>query len=160
MDTEVNDTELAARLRRLDAGSSDSAPAYDYQGVLARRAARDARARRRSVLARGAALGVVVALVGASAWRLDVDRQQKVVKADPVTAPAPVHETEPRIVRADTYLAVAALEDHIASIDDALNVARAYSPRGEEVARLERTRAELLDSYAQVRYAELVSANF
>ena len=29
-----------------------------------------------------------------------------------------------------------------------------------EVARLERTRADLLDSYAQVRYAELVSANF
>ena len=162
MDTEVNDTELAARLRRLDAGSSERAPGYDYQGMLARREARDARVRRRSVLARGAALGLVVALVGASAWRLDVDRQQKVAKADPVTAPAPAptHETEPRIVRADTYLAVAALEDHIASIDDALNVARAYSPRGEEVARLERTRAELLDSYAQVRYAELVSANF
>ena len=159
MDTEVNDSELVARLRRLDAGSSESAPGYDYQGMLARREARDARVRRRSVFARGAALGLVVALVGASAWRLDVDRQQTIVRSDPA-APAPVHETEPRIVRADTYLAVAALEDHIASIDDALNVARAYSPRGEEVARLERTRAELLDSYAQVRYAELVSANF
>ena len=63
-------------------------------------------------------------------------------------------------MRADTYLAIAALEDHIASIDEALNLARAYSPRGAEVERLERTRAELLDSYAQVRYAQLVSANF
>jgi hypothetical protein len=69
--------------------------------------------------------------------------------------PAP----QPRIVRADTYLAVAALEDHIASLDDALSLARLRNGSAE-VARLERTRAELLDSYAQVRYAERVSANF
>lgn len=159
MDTEVNDTELAARLRRLESAGAESAPGYDYHGLLARRAAREARARRRSAAARGTALALVLALVGASAWRLDVDRRQRVVRGD-APPPAAAHETEPRIVRADTYLAVAALEDHIASIDDALNVARAYAPRGEEIARLERTRAELLDSYAQVRYAELVSANF
>ena len=51
-------------------------------------------------------------------------------------------------MRADTYFAVAALEDHIASIDDALNDARLRGGTAE-VARLERTRAELLDSYAQ-----------
>jgi hypothetical protein len=67
---------------------------------------------------------------------------------------------EQRLVRADTYLALAALEDHIASIDDALNDARLVAPRGVEVARLERTRAELMDSYTRVRYAEMVSANF
>ena len=160
MDTEVNDTELVARLRRLDAGSVEHAPAYDYQGLLARRDMRETRARRRAVFARGTALALVVMLVGASLWRLDLDRRQDLVDEQATPGPAPAHEAEPRIVRADTYLAVAALEDHIASIDDALNVARAYSPRGEEVARLERTRAELLDSYAQVRYAELVSANF
>lgn len=155
MDTEVNDVELVTRLRRLDAGGAASAPGYDYHGMLERHAARQSRARRRSTLARGSALALVVALGAASFWRLGdhVDGAAIVEKAPP--APA-----EPRIVRADTYLAVAALEDHIASIDDALNVARAYAPRGEEVARLERTRAELLDSYAQVRYAELVSANF
>jgi hypothetical protein len=159
MDTEVQDSELVARLKRLDAGGADVAPAFDYHGMLERRVARDARARRRVVLARGAALGVVVALIGASFWRLDDHREaRRLAEGEP--ASVPVHEAEPRIVRADTYLAVAALEDHIASIDDALNVARAYSPRGEEVARLERTRAERLDSYAQVRYAELVSANF
>jgi hypothetical protein len=159
MDTEVNDTELAARLRRLDAGAADPAPGFDYQGMLERRVIRETRARRRLVLARGAALAILVALVGASYWRLDDHGAPQPLVRDE-TAPAREHETEPRIVRADTYLAVAALEDHIASLDDALNVARAYSPRGEEVARLERTRAELLDSYAQVRYAELVSANF
>ena len=37
---------------------------------------------------------------------------------------------------------------------------RALRGGSAEVARLERTRAELLDSYTQVRYAELVSANF
>ena len=63
-------------------------------------------------------------------------------------------------MRADTYLAVAALEDHIASLDDALNDARAARRIGAEVARLERTRAELVDSYTSVRYAEMVSANF
>jgi hypothetical protein len=67
---------------------------------------------------------------------------------------------EPRIVRADTYLALAALEERIASVDDALSVARVYSPRGAEVARLERTRAELFDSYSRVRYAELVANNY
>jgi len=102
-------------------------------------------------------MALVVALVGASFWRLDDRAVAPPAGGEPTVQQGP---SEPRIVRADTYLAVAALEDHIASLDDAINVARAYAPRGEEVARLERTRAELLDSYAQVRYAELVSANF
>jgi hypothetical protein len=156
MDTDIN-VELAARLKRLDAGSAQAAPAFDYQGMLERHAGRKVRARRRLVLARGAAITLLIALVGASFWRLDEHTQQL---AGGAPLPAPAQEAAPRIVRADTYLALATLEDHIAGLDDAINVARAYSPRGEEIARLERTRAELLDSYAQVRYAELVSANF
>jgi hypothetical protein len=156
MDTDIN-VELAARLKRLDAGSAQAAPAFDYQGMLERHAGRKVRARRRLVLARGAAITLLIALVGASFWRLDEHAQQL---AGGAPLPVPAQEAAPRIVRADTYLALATLEDHIAGLDDAINVARAYSPRGEEIARLERTRAELLDSYAQVRYAELVSANF
>jgi hypothetical protein len=156
---EVNDSELVTQLRRLDAAGAESAPGYDYHGMLERQAIRETRARRRLVLARGAALALLVALVGASFWRLD-DHGAPRQLAQEDAGPAPVREVEPRIVRADTYLAVAALEDHIASLDDAINAARVYAPRGEDVARLERTRAELLDSYAQVRYAELVSANF
>lgn len=158
MDTDIKDIELAAKLRRLDAGSAAAAPGFDYQGMLERHAGHKVRARRRLVLARGAAITLLIALIGASFWRLDEQGVQQVVRD--ASSPAPTQAAEPRIVRADTYLALATLEDHIAGLDDAINVARAYSPRGEEVARLERTRAELLDSYAQVRYAELVSANF
>jgi hypothetical protein len=160
MDTDLTDNGLAARLKRLDAGSAQAAPGFDYDGLVDRHAVRSARARRRLALARGAAAGMILALLFASLWRL----------GEPGAAPPPVlavsdatrpaSDSLPRIVRADTYLALAALEDHIASVDDAINMARVYSPQGTELARLERTRAELLDSYAQVRYAELVSANF
>src|SRR5262245_3831696 len=106
MDTEVNDSELVARLKRLDAGAAGTTPGFDYEGMLQRRATRDARARRRLVLARGAALGLLVALLGASFWRLD-DRSMKAggVQEMVENTPAPrTHEGEPRIVRADTYL--------------------------------------------------------
>lgn len=153
---DTRDAELAARLKRLDAGTGASVPGYDYDAMLERHAAGVTRSRRRLVLARGAAVALVVALVGASLWRLEqrgVDPGEMVAVAE--SLPAPV----PRIVRADTYLAVAALEDHIASVDDALNYARLRGGTAD-VARLERTRAELINSYTQVRYAEMVSANF
>jgi hypothetical protein len=159
MDTEnTGDGELIARLRRLDCVSQPQ-PGFGYASLLDRHAAKSARARRRLGVARGTASVLVVALVGASVWRFvapEIPQQQAANEAaSSVDEPA----SQPRIVRADTYLAVAALEDHIASLDDALNVARQREVPAE-VARLERTRAELLDSYAQVRYAELVSANF
>jgi hypothetical protein len=159
MDTDVANGELTARLKRLDASASTAHPGFDYQGLIGRHAASQARARRRLAYARGTAGALVIALVGASVWRFDQPPapQQSANLATPVVDE---QMSQPRIVRADTYLAVAALEDHLASLDDALNVARQLAPRGAEVARLERTRAELLDSYAQVRYAELVSANF
>ena len=45
------------------------------------------------------------------------------------------------------------------SVDDLLNDARLRGGT-DDVSRLERTRAELIASYQQVRYAEMVSANF
>jgi hypothetical protein len=153
-----HDTGIAVRLRRLEASSAADAP-FSYDDLMNRHATRAARAQRRHRLARAAAGVLVVAFVGASVWRLGpADVNPDVPGATIEEATADV--AQPRIVRADTYLALAALEDHIARVDDALNVARLSSPRGAEVARLERTRNELLDSYAQVRYAELVSANF
>lgn len=156
---EHDDAELIARLKRLDGGAAP-APGFDYDGMLERRAAGVERARKRLVLARGTASALVVALVGASLWRIGGNDVAPVAESADATPVAQVASVEPRIVRADTYMAVAALEDHIARVDDALSVARSYAPRGAEVARLERTRADLLDSYAQVRYAELVSANY
>jgi uncharacterized protein YkwD len=153
-----SDADMATRLRRLDAVTETAAP-FAYDGMVTRHAARQAGQRRRRNLARGTAGALVFALVGASLWRFERDvavepasafQSEAFVSADP----------QPRIVRADTYLAVAALEDHIASVDDALNEARAYAPHGADVARLELARNELLDSYARVRYAEMVSANF
>lgn len=158
MDIEAGNHELVARLKRLDAGAAPVAPSFGYDGLIGRHTAKQARTRRRLAIARGTASALVIAMVGASVWRFD----QPPATPPVVSQPAPetmAPAAQSRIVRADTYLAVAALEDHIASLDDALNVARLRGGAGE-VARLERTRAELLDSYTQVRYAELVSANF
>jgi len=160
MDSDDNrDLQLVARLRQLDASGAATPPSFGYDRMLERHAAAGERARRRRMLARGTASALVVGLIGVSLWRVEVgdppSLPETTESAAGVAAPA-----EPRIVRADTYFALAALEDRIATVDDALSMARTYSPRGAEVARLERTRAELLDSYAQVRYAELVSANY
>jgi hypothetical protein len=154
---DIHDDDLAGRLKRLDALRSVAAPSFGYETMIERDARRKVRARRRLYAARATAAALVVALVGASIWRFEQGPAPSPVLA---TAQAEPRAMQPRIVRADTYFAVAALEDHIASVDDALSVARAYSPRGAEVARLERTRDELLDSYSQVRYAQMVSANF
>ena len=157
MDTEATDNELATRLKRLDA-SSAPAVSFGYDALIDRHAAKQVRSRRRLKVARGTASVLIVALVAASVWRFDQPLDGAVVVNEPV-AEDNSQASQPRIVRADTYLAVAALEDHIATLDDALNVARLRGGSAE-VARLERTRAELFDSYTQVRYAELVSANF
>jgi hypothetical protein len=153
MDTEI----LVARLKRLDAAAAPNV-GYDYGTLIERHVSRQRRSRRRQAIARGTATALVVSMLGISLWRFErpVDTPQT------ETVPAPVADAQanqPRIVRADTYFAVAALEDHIASIDDALNDAR-LGGGAAEVARLERTRAMLVDSYASVRYAEMVSANF
>ena len=154
---DIEDTGLAARLRRLDAQGAAVAAPFDFDGLLERQTTRAARARRRHRTARATAGALVVALVAASVWRLGPADVRPAAVAD---EGAPAVASQPHIVRADTYLALAALEDHIARLDDAISVARVYAPQGAEVARLERTRNELLDSYDQVRYAELVSANF
>jgi hypothetical protein len=153
--TDARDDDLVGRLRRLESGSAEATPGFDYTGLLERQAACKVRAHRRRSLAGGAASAMVLAMVTLSVWRLEQNEEPLVVAAEPETS-----VSEPRLVRADTYLALAAIEDHIATIDDALNDARLMSPRGAEVARLERTRAELMSSYTQVRYAEMVSNNF
>jgi hypothetical protein len=154
---DIRDGELVIRLRRLDAASREAEPAFDYEGLLSRDAAGKARVRRRHALARGTASVLVLATVALSVWRFGSPEGAPRVAVEPAPEPA---VSQPRLVRADTYLALVALEDHIATIDDALTDARLLAPRGAEVARLERTRADLMDSYARVRYAEMVSANF
>jgi hypothetical protein len=156
---DTRDGELIARLRQLDACAGPARVSYGYDTLIDRHAAKQQRARRRLAIARGTAGALVIALVSASVWRFEQPAEPPVVVASSPESEEGISAPQPRIVRADTYLAVAALEDHIASLDDALSVARLRNGTAE-VARLERTRAELLDSYAQVRYAEIVSANF
>jgi hypothetical protein len=154
---EGDDIELAARLRKLDAGAGEIAPGFGYDALLDRHATRQRRARRRVSIARGVAGALALVLVSASLWRFERADSPAVTGVSPEIEEIE-RATEPRIVRADTYFAVAALEDHIAIIDEALNDARARAGAAE-VARLEHTRAELVDSYKQVRYAEMLSAN-
>ncbi len=157
MDIEnTRDLDLVARLKRLDAAAQPDV-GFGYGALIDRHATRQRRDRRRLAVARGTASALVIAMVGISLWRFD--QPPGGPPRDDVDAVAMDAPSQPRIVRADTYFAVAALEDHIASIDDALNDARLR--RGtEDVARLESTRALLVDSYTQVRYAEMVNANF
>jgi len=160
MDTDIaRDFEIAARLKRLDASAGDAAPGFNYDTMLDRHAVRQTRARRRLAIARGVAGALAIVLVSASVWRFGpADLEPAIASVTPESTELVVSNTQPRIVRADTFFAVVALEEHIASIDDALNDAR-MSAGQAEVARLERTRAELLDSYTRVRYAEMLSAN-
>lgn len=163
---DMEDSELVSRLKRLGAGGVDPEPGFDYEGMLRRHTRRQSRARRRAAFARGAAGMIAIVMIGVSTWHFG-----RTVGDAPVVAATPARHSQPdapridaipeqRLVRADTWLALAALEEHIASIDDALSDARVHSPHGVEVARLERTRAELLDSYAHVRYADMVAVNF
>ena len=158
MDIELNESDLVARLKRLDAAAAPDV-GFDYAGLMDRHASRQRRDRRRLAIARGTATALIISMLGLSLWRFErpqAGAPETVVDATPV---ADAQATQPRIVRADTYLAVAALEDHIASIDEALNDARLGGGTAD-VARLERTRAMLVVSYASVRYAEMVNASF
>lgn len=167
---DIEDSELVSRLKRLDNVGGGAEPGFDYQGMLARHASRMARSRRRAGIARGVAGVLVVAMIGVSAWHLgrtgDDEPALDVAAARASSHPAQSVDgvsgqiPEQRLVRADTWLALAAIEEHIATIDDALTDARVNAPHGVDVARLERTRAELLDSYAHVRYADMVAVNF
>jgi hypothetical protein len=61
------------------------------------------------------------------------------------------------VVRVSTHLAVAHLEDRLASMDDLLNVERLQHARASRLRTLQLQRAQLVDSLAQVRYAEILA---
>src|SRR5687768_375533 len=118
MDTDhTPDAELIARLRQLDASAPLGGVGFGYETLIDRHVARLKRARRRHAIARGTAGALVIALIGASVWRIE---QPAGTPQAAVITPETEDSTrapQPRIVRADTYLAVAALEEHIASLD-------------------------------------------
>jgi hypothetical protein len=60
------------------------------------------------------------------------------------------------LVHVSTHLAVANLEDRIASMDDLLNSERLQHAYPSRLRALQLQRAQLVDSLAQVRYAEML----
>ncbi|MGH8143154.1 MAG: hypothetical protein ACREU2_11640 [Steroidobacteraceae bacterium] len=60
------------------------------------------------------------------------------------------------LVQVSTHLAVDNLEDRIASMDDLLNVERLQHAHPARLRTLQLQRAQLVDSLAQVRYAEML----
>ncbi len=51
-------------------------------------------------------------------------------------------------------MAVTELEDQIATVDDQLTVERLSQPQAQHLAVLQRDRAQMVESLAQVRYAQ------
>lgn len=142
-------------------GPIDQQP-YDWLEFRRRARGRmEAAARRRAHLRGYAALAaaVVLAVVGLATW---IRGQERPVLYDPVAA-ARVDATEtwlaslpnePPVVHVGTRAAVAGLEDRIAQLDDVLSEARVEGTQPAKLIALEQQRARLVNSLAQVRYAE------
>jgi hypothetical protein len=58
------------------------------------------------------------------------------------------------LVRVPAQMAVTELEDQIATMDDQLNAVQISQPQAPQLALLQRDRAQLVESLAQVRYAQ------
>jgi hypothetical protein len=58
------------------------------------------------------------------------------------------------LVQVPAQMAVTELEDQIATMDDQLNAVRLSHPRAQQLALLQRDRAQMIESLAQVRYAQ------
>ncbi len=58
------------------------------------------------------------------------------------------------LVRVPAQMAVTELEDQIATMDDQLNAVRISQPQAQQLALLLRDRTQLVESLAQVRYAQ------
>ena len=65
---------------------------------------------------------------------------------------------EPAVVRVGTRSAVADLEDRIALVDDVLSDEGLEAGNSVHIVALQHERARLVNSFAQVRYAETLAA--
>ena len=62
------------------------------------------------------------------------------------------------IVRVGTHAAVTGLQDQIAALDDLMSTERAAGAQPSRLDALERQRAQLVSSLAQLRYAEMLAS--
>jgi hypothetical protein len=65
---------------------------------------------------------------------------------------------DPAVVRVGANAAVISLQDQIASLDDLLSAERAAGAQPNRLRVLQRRRAQLVSSLAQLRYAELLAS--
>jgi hypothetical protein len=160
-----------------------AAPPYAW-GEFQRRARPAARTARR-LLSAGALAAVGVVLIASAALLVRIagpgSRGERPVPVAPITAgsgapdiaPAQLPEvraaeagadrwlaslpTEPAVVRVGTRAAVTTLEDRIAQVDDLLSAERADRAPPAHLLALQQQRLQLVDSLAQVRYAETLA---
>jgi len=66
---------------------------------------------------------------------------------------------DPAVVRVGAHAAVTSLQDQIATLDDLMSAERVAGAQPGRLDALERQRAQLVSSLAQLRYAELLASS-
>lgn len=176
-DVEQHQQHTAERLRK---ASVQTQPPYDWL-EFRRRAqirAQGGQGRVSNALPRVAMAAAVSVLIigGLIALLSHRGNTHIVVQTSPLSAPARLERDadahtrvaerwlaalppEPVIVRFGTRVAVTSLEDRIAQVDDLLTAASIGDAQPAHVAALREERGRLVNSLAQVRYAEALAAN-
>jgi hypothetical protein len=165
------DPLLLQRLRDLPHGAAP----YDYSEFAHRHARRRMRQTQRPLRLLAAALAVLAAgwvlkhglvpLMGAESPLADtpIPVAPPGIATDehgPVLLPTVNAERwlnahpRPALVQVRAQMAVTELEDQIATLDDQLNAVRLSHPHTQQLALLQRDRAQMVESLAQVRYAQ------
>jgi hypothetical protein len=176
MRADLDPKALLERLRDLPSGDAP----YSYSEFSYRHARRRMRQTQRPLRLLAAAVAVVVAgwvvkhglapVIGAVSTVADAPAPQNPPPGfgpgPPAAGPSPVLlptvnaerwlDTHPQraLVRVPAQMAVTELEDQIATMDDQLNAVRIAQPHTQQLALLQRDRAQLVESLAQVRYAQ------
>jgi hypothetical protein len=149
-------------LKRLRELPDAEAPPYGYGEFSRRYARRRSRQARAPLRLMAVALAVVVA-----GWVMKHGLLPAMTDVAAVGPPPPASSNAERwlnalprsaIVRVPTQMAVTELEDQIAAMDDQLNAMRLAQPPAQQLAVLQQDRAQLVESLAQVRYAQILVA--
>jgi len=175
MHTDLNEKSIARRLNA--AASEPSETPYDWPEFQRRR--------RRSALTRAIernrpaaiAASVLAAVLVTALPYVHRAREHALPAAAPHTvAPISVSERQEQartraiegwlaglphdhaIVRVGTHAAVSSLQDQIAILDDLMTDQRVSGAQPGRLAALERQRAQLVSSLAQVQYAEMLAS--
>jgi hypothetical protein len=180
MHSDLDPKDIASRLRELP---TDRRPPFDYEEFQRRMREQPRPVRAVRWQHAAAAGGIVTVLAIFAVWsrfgQVDEEHAVPAVSAVESANPLPMVTVvdpmsaararaaerwlsrlpaEPAIVRVETRFAVANLEDRIAWVDDALTDERMEGVNLAHVAALQQERVRLINSLAQVRYAETLAA--